>query len=160
MAAGAAETQSQHGLAERVDRVLNGEMLVILRIEAEAARDGQEAGGRHQFGVLCGRRLSGQNVAGDLLAQELIVGLVAVEGVDDVIAIEIRFGHRIVGRLAGGVGVTDHVKPVPAPALTVMRRGQQPIHHLRKSIRRTVGQIGVDFLRLRRQADQVESGPA
>ena len=45
VAAGAGDRQAEDRLAQRVDRVLDRQVVVVLRVEAEAAGDGQEAGG-------------------------------------------------------------------------------------------------------------------
>ena len=138
--------------------------MVLRHVEAEAAGDGQVAGGGDRFrgptrsGI--GRQFRGQDVAGDLLADELVVRLVGVEGVDDVVAVAPGLGHGEVGRLAGRVGVADHVEPVPAPLLAVGRRRQQPVHELVESVRRAVGEEGVDLVRRRRQPGQVERDAA
>ena len=69
---------------------------------------------------------SGQQVAGDLLDDEPVVGQVAVEGVDDPVAIEPDV-PRLVLLEAVGVGVPGRVEPVPAPALAVVRARQQAV---------------------------------
>ena len=45
VAAGAGDGQAEDGLAQRVDGVVDGEVVVVLRVEAEAAGAGDEAGG-------------------------------------------------------------------------------------------------------------------
>ena len=70
--------------------------------------------------------VGGQQVAGDLLADELVVRHVAVERVDDPVAVAVHLRDRVVGVVAGGVGVADDVEPVPAPPLAVGRRREQP----------------------------------
>ena len=77
----------------------------------------------------------GQQVAGDLLDDELVVGQVAVERVDDPVAIE-PDAARLVLLEAVGVGVAGGVEPVPAPALAVVRRGEQPLDQLLVGVRR------------------------
>ena len=58
-------------------------------------------------------------VAGELFGEKLVVGLVVVEGGDDVVAV--APGVRAVGVLtvSVGLGVADEVEPVAAPALAV-----------------------------------------
>ena len=81
--------------------------------------------------------VGGQQVAGELLADELVVGQVAVEGVDHPVAVAVHLRDRVVGVVAGGVGVADDVEPVPAPALAVGRRGEQPVDDLRERVAAT-----------------------
>ena len=102
-----------------------------------------------------------QQVAGDLLADEPVVRLVGVEGVDDVVAIApgVRIGD--VARRAGRFGVAGHVEPVPAPAFAERRRGQQPIDHLLERVGRLRPLRKASISRRRRrQAGQVERHPA
>ena len=82
--------------------------------------------------------VGGQQVAGDLLADELVVRLVGVERVDDVVAVPpgVRVGD--VPRRAGRLGVAGDVEPVPAPALAERGRGQQPVDHLLERVGRRV----------------------
>ena len=72
----------------------------------------------------------GQQVAGDLLDEELVVGHVVVEGVDDPIAIH-PHEPRLVLFEAVGVGVAGRVEPEAAPAFAEVGRGEQPLDLLR-----------------------------
>ena len=91
--------------------------------------------------------------------EEPVVRDVGVEGVDDVVAIEVRLGDRIVGVVAGGVGVAGEVEPVASPALAVLGRGEQLVDQPREGIGPIVGDERLDPLGLGRQADQVEGTP-
>ena len=73
------------------------------------------------------RSLGRDLVAGDLLDQEPVERLVAVEGVDDVVAESPGVGDVAVVLEALGLGVADDVEPVLRPALAVSRAGQQPV---------------------------------
>ena len=99
-------------------------------------------------------------VAGDLLAQELVVGLVVVEGVDDVVAVPPRVVAAVVLLEPRRVGVAGHVHPVPAPALAVVRRVEQALDQPLPGTSLLVGQELVDLLEGRGQAGEVEIGPA
>ena len=68
-----------------------------------------------------------QHVAGHLFLDEPAVRLVLVERPDHVIAVRPGVGARLVLVVAVGVAVMDHVEPVPAPALAVVRAGQQAV---------------------------------
>ena len=120
------------------------ELLAVLRVVGLAA-DGQEAG-RDQvlgpFAVVAG----GQEVAGDLLADELVVRLVGVERGDHPVAVSPGLGIHHVG-LAARLGEPRHVEPVPSPALAEPRRGQQPVDDLRERVGRRVGDERLDLLR-------------
>ncbi|MCY2962520.1 MAG: hypothetical protein NT069_02520 [Planctomycetota bacterium] len=135
----ASQAQSQNRLTERVNRVLNREVVVVLGIETESSRDRQVAGRCHPFGVAVGGNLSSQNISRDLFPQEFVVRLVGVEGIDDVVAVAPREWHGIVCGLSRGVGVTHHVEPVPTPALAVGGRFQQTVNDGGERLRRFVG---------------------
>ena len=100
-------------------------------------------------------------VGGDLQLDEAVVGHVVVESGDDPVAVTVGVGVRLD---AEGVrlvlGVAGDVEPVPAPALAVMRTGQHTIDDPGKGVRRMILQKRLDFLRSRRQPDQVEAGTA
>ncbi len=103
-----------------------------------------------------------QQVAGDLQAHELIVRHVGIERLDDEIAIVIGVGPVPVERVAVALGETGQVEPVPRPAFAVMRAGQQAVDQpfVGRSGPLALGDESLDFLRRRRQADQVEVRPA
>ena len=140
---------------EIVDRVLEGEVVLALPVAAEPPGDGEIAGGDDALATL-GLGAAGHQVAGDLLAEELIVGQVAVERANDPVAIPVRLRHGIVRGVAARVGVAHHIEPVPAPALAVAGRSQQAIHDLFEGLRRRVGEKRVHLGRRRRQAGEVE----
>ena len=83
---------------------------------------------------------AGEQVAGDLLAHELVVGQVAIERVDDPVAIAVHLRNREIGVVARGVGVAHDIEPVTAPALAVARRGEQPVDDRGEGVRRVVGE--------------------
>ena len=98
----------------------------------------------------CGHRA----IAGQLGADELIVRHIAVESADDPFAPEMdaRGGdHALVG-----VGITQHVEPVPGIADAVLLAGEQPIDHLFVGIRGGIVEKCVLFGRGRRNADEIE----
>ena len=114
----------------------------------ELAATGQEPQTSEDSFVLAQVELIG----GKLLEQKLVVRQIVIERTNDVIAI--RESKRAVGR-----GVSGHIQPVTAPALAVMRRGQQSIHDSLVRLRRPVRHEGRDLFRRRRQADQVVRRP-
>ena len=160
VAAGAAEAQGHDRLPHRVDRVLDREVVVLFRIEAEAARDREKPSGRHALGIRLGRSLRGEDIAGDLLAEKLVVGEIAVEGIDAVIAVAPSDRNGIVCRLAGGVGVANDVEPVARPSLAIGLGGEEPLDHLLEGIGRGVGKKRLDLRGRRWQAGEIEGRPA
>jgi len=76
---------------------------------------------------IAGGGVDAAGIAGQLFADELRVRQVAVEGIDDVVAIGPRTGARRVGLETGGLGKVDQVQPEGGPAFAIPRRRQCPI---------------------------------
>ena len=70
-------------------------------------------------------------VAGQLFTEKTVKGMIAVEGVDDVVAVpplafcEDHLGRHMVE--SHGVGVAGDIQPVPTESLAEFRRGQHGI---------------------------------
>ena len=79
-------------------------------------------------------------VAGDLLADETVVRLVLIEGLNYVIPIAPDIGTRFIGLETIGIGISRQVEPVPAPALAILRGGEQTVHYFRECVGRVIGQ--------------------
>ena len=156
---GQAEKRSagrDHDVVEIIELRLHGAVrFVVPHVQAiEARRDDGVAPflTAGYFGELFIRNL----VASQLLANEPIVGLVRVEGFDDVVAIAPGVRFCAVTFVAVALGVTHKVKPVASPTFTVVRRGEQAVDEFGPSF---VGRVlfkGLDFLRRRRQTDQIK----
>ncbi|MCZ6598125.1 MAG: hypothetical protein O7B99_10835 [Planctomycetota bacterium] len=155
VAARAGQRGPQDRAAERVDHVADDQVAVLLLADAEAPREREEAGGDGPLGEALGGLLSGQYVAGDLLAQECVVGHVAVERVDHPVAVAPGVLDRIVRAVAGGVGVARQVEPVAPPALPVARRAEQALDHALPGHRRPVPEERVDLVGSGGQPGQV-----
>ena len=151
-----ATVSAEEGARGRVDLLVDHvqhELAVVLGVVGLAA-EGEEAG-RDQLVGAAAVVLRRQQIAGDLLADELIVRLVGVEGGDDVVAIAPGLGIGEVG-LAARLGEAGHVEPVPPPALAEAGRGEQPVDDRGEGVGRAVREEGVDLLGRGREADQVE----
>ena len=142
---------------KRVDAV--GVLVVLLGVAVVDRPAGEEAQGRQAvepFGLG-----SVEQVAGDLLEDEPVVGQVAVEGADQPVAIAVAVGIEPgLERVGLVLAVPGDVEPVPAPALAVVRRGQQPVDDPGEGVGRIIAEEGRDLLGGRRQADQVEGDAA
>ena len=68
-----------------------------------------------------------QFVAGDLLTDELVIGLVSVEGLDDVVAVRPDIGAVGILAVTFGLGITGKVQPVLSPAFAIMGRRQEVV---------------------------------
>jgi len=109
VAAGAAERESEKGLAERVDAVVDPVGLVLGDVHGgvDPFAEQPEAGA-HDRAVGAGVRIEPRRVdevAGDMFADELVVGEIVVEGLHDPVAIAPGVGDRVVELVAAGLGV-------------------------------------------------------
>ena len=105
--------------------------------------------------TICSCVASGQQVAGELLDQELVVGHVAVERVDHPVAPRPLLARQVL-LVAVACRRSGRRRASAGPLLAVVRRREQPIDQLARTRRRRVRDERIDFLRRRRQADQVE----
>ncbi len=87
----------------------------------------------------------GQQVAGNLLDHELVVGEVGVQGANHVIAIAEGVQDVVIELMPGRLGKPGQVEPVAAPPLAVVGAGQQPVDEVFVGVRRAVGQEGSDL---------------
>src|SRR5262249_4522869 len=101
-----------------------------------------------------------QQVASQLLDDELVIGQVAVESADQPVAP--APGERTAGVLlvAIAVGVARDIEPVPRPPLAVMRRRKETVNKSLVGVGAPVAEEGIDLGRCRRQAGQVEAETA
>ncbi len=157
MALGAAHGGAQPDVADRADAV--GAVLgeVFLGLNAAFGRGAGQAieGG----GDLLVRGRVRHQVAGELLAGELVERHVVAEGAQDVVPVR-PSRIRIVAVKAGRVGVAHGVEPVNRHLLGVRRRGEQPVDQPLVGIRRLVFDESLHLGWLRRQARQVERDAA
>ena len=125
VALGTAHRQSHPDLGGRVDAVLDGrdaELLVVGPTLVVGQGVAMECG--RQELVLGG---AGQQVAGQLLRGETVVGHVGVERVDHPVAIAPDRPRQVL-LVALGVGVPGQVEPHPRPPLAVGRGSEEPVH--------------------------------
>ena len=161
VAAGTAEREAEDRAAEGVDAVGEIEMLEIgVGGVAVALADGEEAGGGNEIGVGAWLSLAGEDVAGDLPGEKLVVGHVGIEGPDHPVAIAAGFADGVVGAVAGGIGIAGDVEPVAPPALSVGGRCEEPVDDPLPGIGRGVVEEGADLRGRRREAGEIEGDAA
>ena len=160
VAAGAADRQAQERGAGRrghvVEGVVAGPLDLVLRDLRREHAGADEPRRRQRERPPLRRQRRGVLVAGELPLHEGVVGQVGVERPDHEVAVV--EGERPVVILLEPVALREprDVEPVPRPALPETLVGQQAIDDLPEGVRRVVGDEGVDLLRRRRDADQVE----
>ena len=156
VAAGALEREPHEGGGGRLDPVGHIFDAVFLRDDAPFGREhvvATEAGcdPLRPAGI-------GQEIAGELLHDEAVVGHVAGEGVDHPVAPR-PLRPLLVVVVAVGVGVAGDVEPLQRHPLGMPWRGEQPIDHLPMSAGRLVGEECGPLVGRRRQAGEVERDP-
>ena len=125
----------------------------------------QEAGSHHRIfpGIprptVFFQQRRGQFIAGDLLADELVVGLVLIEGADHVVPVAPCFAFFSVPLVAIALGKADDIQPVAPPPLSIARTGQQRLDLPRPSLRRRIAFEGRDLLGGRWQPHQIDMEP-
>ncbi len=107
-------------------------------------------------GDALGHRRIGQQIAGELFNQELVEGLVGVEGVDDPVAVGPDLAV-VVEVQAVGVGVAGGVEPGTRHVLAIARRGEEAVKQPLVCAGRCVGEEGVGFFGRRRQAGEIKA---
>ena len=155
VAAGAGDRKPQEAAGQRVDAV--GVLVVFLGVAVVDRPTGEKAQGRQAIKTIG----PVEQVAGDLLEDEPVVGHVAVQGPDQPVAIAEPVGVKPgLERVGLVLAVACHVEPVAPPPFAVVRRGQQPVDERCECVRAIVLDESLDLLRGRRQPDQVEKRAA
>ena len=117
----------------------------------------QEAGGHHCVFPCIPRptvffqQRRGQFIASDLLADELVIRLVLIEGSDHVVPVAPRFAFFPVPLVAIALGKPNNIQPIPPPPLAIARAGEQRLHPAGPSLRRRIAFEGRDLVRSGRQ---------
>src|SRR5438067_518745 len=144
MAARAGERNPKNAFRERIDLlvihvkkqlllILLGQSLLAERQKTGCNQTAAVDGARLIGGLVCGP-IGGEQVARDLFAHEAVEGNIAIEALDDVIAVLIGIRVTMVLIVPGGIGISRHVQPVAAPLLAIARRGQQLVDYLLVSL--------------------------
>ena len=150
MALTALNRQPEHRFADRIHAVEHRVHAELLRIHAPffvKHRMSQEAGCDEL--ILCRIR---QEVASELLDQELVIRQIAIERVDHPISIEPHL-PRLIFFKSIRVRVTGGIEPMSSPTFSVVRRREKPFDLLFKSIRRGICKKRIDLVRRWRQTD-------
>ena len=138
MTLGALDGQPEHRLANAVEAIEHLRHAELLGHDGPFFVDhavAEEAGGDQLI-----LRGMGQEVAGDLLDQELVVGHVGVVSPHDPIAPDPLLAGQVF-LVAVGVGVTGGVEPVPGPFFTIALARQQLLQGGSKPIPLEFGQL-------------------
>ena len=156
VAAGTADGEAQKRRARRAHHVVE---LV-----------GSLVGGEHRVGGLhlipgaaddeSGGDVGAATVAGELGADEGVVGEIGIEALDHPVAVAPGVGTRLVHLEAVALGEADGVEPMPRPALAKARRGEEPVNEIGEGgVGAPRGHVRGEGLHIggrRRQADKIE----
>ena len=124
MALSTLNRDTQDALADGVHTIEHGFHPELLRVDASFLVDHRIAEKASGDDLIL-RRFR-QQIAGQLFDDELIVRQVAVEGFDHPVAVKPDLAGLVL-LVAVGIGVTSGIEPQPSPALSVVRRLQQPV---------------------------------
>ena len=130
VAAGARDGQAEECLGHRVNLAVHHDDFLALHIHGRLVELDQSPPRRREQRLvqLAGPARLLQQVAGDLLTQELVVGQVAVERADEPDAVAPGVRQEGVVLRAVRVGVADHVLPVAGEALAEVGGGEERIN--------------------------------
>ncbi len=123
-------------------------------------------GGQHRIGTLhqvhrpadkkSRRLVRAERVAGQLFADEFVIGQISVERTDHVVAVRPRVGARLIHFEPVALRKAHDVQPMPRPAFAISRRGEKFVDEPLDGVRRRIRHERVDFFRRRRQPDHIE----
>ena len=148
VAAGAAESHAEEGAADSVDLFIDEfhfEKFVILEFVVQSAED--EVAAADKLGVPCCGGGVVKEVAGEVFADELVVGFVLVEGIDDVVTEAPGIGEDEGAPAAAGLREASDIKPMPPPTFAEFWAGEEVIADGFEGGWRRVGEEGSHFLR-------------
>src|SRR5438552_13174755 len=97
-----------------------------------------------------------QHVTSNLYNGEMVLLQFAVQSVYNPVPVK-PYLALLVLLITVGVSVAGRVQPLPAPALAVVRRAEQPFDLFLVSVLASVGEKGIHLLRCRRKPNQVQA---
>src|SRR5437899_2098397 len=150
MAAGTFESQSQKSRAESVDAV--GDVFTAPFFFDAAAFIGLAMEPVESGGQALGTSGISQQVTGKLLGQELVIGQITLEGIDDPVAIR-PSRTELIALIAVAVGIASGIEPRHGHSFAEMVRSQEAIGNLFISTGGFVGRKRLYLLWRWRQTD-------
>ena len=156
VAAGAAKGHAEKGAPDGVDLFideLHPKEFVILEFVVESSED--EVAAANELVVSLFDRIVFEDVSGEVLENELVVGLVLVEGVDDVVAEAPGIGEDEAASATAGFRVAGDIEPMPPPTFSELGTGEEVIDDVFEGGGGVVGEEGPHLFRRRRKPDEV-----
>ena len=131
VATGASKCQTQKRLAKRIHFVVGAIGLVLRNVNRRVNLLAQKPEARADHRLICTRdRVDPRildEVASDLLSNELVVWQIVIEGLHDPIAVTPDIWNRKVKLMAAGLAVANHIQPMPRETFPIVRRREQAI---------------------------------
>jgi hypothetical protein len=128
VAAGATDGLPEESFTEGIELLVDdveAQLLLVLFLVIRGAEGEKGRGDGLPPGFLRSRR--GQEIAGELLANEAVERFIRIESFDDVIAITPGILEKKRPAATAGLGKARHIQPVPAPSFAETRRGEEAI---------------------------------
>ena len=133
VAAGALDGQAEESFAQRLDLPVDDRGLLALHIDGRGVAFDHPMPRRAEPGLVEAERAipaRREQIAGDLLLHEAIVGQVGVEGADEVVAVAPGVRIEVVVLGAVSLGVAREVHPVPRPAFAEGGGGEEAVREI------------------------------
>ena len=163
VAAGARHRQPKKRLRDHVDLVVGERHHLVERVGGrKPVRHHAEVADAERRLVDVRDRIDsrvGQQVAGDLFADETVDGYVVADRTDAPVTVPPGMRDRRISLTAVRLAVADAVEPMPGPVLGEVGRSEQPVDELFPPVGSGIGMKRQPFLRRRWQAGQRERGP-
>ena len=96
----------------------------------------------------------GQLVTRNLLQHKTVVWLVPIEGCNHIVAIAPGVRLLVIAFVTVTLRETHHIQPVPSPAFTIFRHGQQAIHQFQEGLRIRIINEGLYLCKARGKTEQ------
>ena len=158
--AGAGNGQSEKGLRENIDLIVDDLHLVIQGVHRNVAVLHHAQVCRpnprfvQAFGTVDARVF--QEIPGDVFTNKLVVGNVTVKSPDQIIPVAPGHGQFRIALTSVRFAVANQIHPVPRPTFAKTSRGQQSVHPLLVGIGRGIAQEVFQLVHRRRQPGQRE----
>ena len=124
VAAGTAHGQPEKRLAKGVDAVIHPVGLVLRNVDRPMQRLAKKPESRADDRLVrAGLRIDAwplHEIAGNLLADELVVGQVVVERLHDPVAILPGIGNDVIKLVSSRLAIPRHVEPVPREPFAIV----------------------------------------
>ena len=124
----ATKAQSQHDLAHCIERVFDDQMHVLQVASAKTFGMRDKTGCNHSLCIFVRWTLPRDDVAGNLLAYELVVRFVIVKSTNNVVSIAPCKRLGPITFIAVRFRKSHEIQPVTSPLFTVVRRVKQLIN--------------------------------